>query len=44
MREPLPNIETLQDEGELFVFRTVREGQPLLVVRPAGAERSAGRS
>jgi hypothetical protein len=38
MREPLPNIETLQDDGELFVFRTVRDGEPLLVVRPAGTE------
>jgi len=34
MREQLRNIETLQDDGELFVFRTVRDGEPLLVVRP----------
>src|SRR5258705_11690905 len=41
MRDPLPNIETLQDDGELFVFRTVRDGEPLLVVRPAGPEGAA---
>ena len=25
MREQLPNLETLQDDGELFVFRTMRD-------------------
>src|SRR5262249_11993183 len=33
-QEPLPNIETLQDDGEFFVFRTVRDGEPFIVVRP----------
>ena len=38
MREALPNIETLQDDGAVLVFRTVRDGEALLVVRPVGAD------
>jgi len=38
MPEALPNLETLQYDAELFVFRSMRAGEPLLVVEPAATE------
>src|SRR5215470_3289291 len=40
-REPPPNLETLRDDGELFVYRTLRAGTPLIVARPSAAEIAA---
>ena len=41
MPEALPNLETLQHDAELFVFRSMRAGEPLLVVEPAATEVAA---
>ncbi len=41
MPEALPNLETLQYDAELFVFRSMRAGEPLLVVEPAATEVAA---
>src|SRR5229473_1923587 len=41
MPEALPNLETLQYEPEFFVFRSMRAGEPLLVVEPVATEVAA---
>src|SRR5712664_4372270 len=41
MPEALPNLETLQYDAELFVFLSMRAGEPLLVVEPVVTEVAA---
>ena len=35
MVEPLRNLETLQDDGEFLVFRTVRDDELMIAIRPS---------